>query len=474
MREVELAIIGGGPAGICAAIEAVKCNVQVTLIEENSRLGGQFYRRLADGFAIVNQRQLDKYYVQGTKLIAEIEQCERKVELMENALIWGIFPDKEVALLRDGKTEILKAQRLILAEGAYDRPAPFPGWTLPGVLTAGAALRMVKTEKVLPGERILLAGTGPLQLLLAAHLVRNGAKVVAVLEASSLNNSWRRLPHLWGQWELLKDGLGYLWELRKAKVPLLRGHAIIEAKGEEQVYQAIYAKVDKDWQIVPGTEKNVEVDTIITGYGLIPSGRLSGLCGCRQKWDTYLGGWIPEHDEYMETALPGIFTVGDCSGIEGAAVAAEEGRLAAIKICQELGHITLEEASRRCSPIFKKLRGLRRFESALSNIFAIRRGLLAQIPDEVIICRCEEVTAGEIQRVIAEGMTNVNEIKALTRAGMGPCQGRMCAPIIAEIVSIKTKRPVEKVGFFTPRPPIKPIPLVDVARHKSSREKKVE
>lgn len=466
MTEVELAIIGGGPAGICAAIEAAKYNVEVTLIEENSRLGGQFYRRLADGFT-VNQRQLDKYYVRGTKLIAELEYG-RKVEVIENALVWGIFSDKEVAYLRDDKTETLKAQRLILAEGAYDRPVPFTGWTLPGVLTAGAALRMVKIEKVLPGERILLAGSGPLQLLLATHLVRSGAKVVAMLEASPLNNSWKHLPHLLGQWELLKDGLGYLWELRKAKVPLLRGHAIVEAKGEEQVYQAIYAKVDKDWQIVPGTEKNAEVDTIITGYGLIPSGRLSRLCGCPQKWDPYLGGWIPEHDEYMETALPGIFIVGDCNGIEGAAVAAEEGRLAAIKICQELGRITPEEASRRCSPIFKKLRGFRRFESALNSIFAIRRGLLARIPDEVIICRCEEVTAGEIRNVIAEGITSINEIKALTRVGMGPCQGRMCMPIIAEMVSIETKRPVEEVGFFAPRPPIKPIPLVGVARHKSS------
>jgi len=466
VREVELAIIGGGPAGICAAIEAAKYGVEVTLIEENSRLGGQFYRRLADGFT-ANQRQLDKYYVRGTKLIAELEYG-RKVEVIENALVWGIFPDKEVAYLRDDKTETLKAQRLILAEGAYDRPVPFPGWTLPGVLTAGAALKMVKIEKVLPGERILLAGSGPLQLLLAAHLVRTGAKVVAVLEASPLDNAWKHLPHLWGQWELLKDGLGYLWELRKAKVPLLRGHVIVEAKGEEQVCQAIYAKVDRDWQIVPGTEKNVEVDTIITGYGLIPSGRLSRLCRCPQKWDPYLGGWIPEHDEYMETALPGIFTAGDCSGIEGAAVAAEEGRLAAIKICQELGRITPEETSRRCSPIFKELRGLRRFESALNSIFATRRGLLARIPDEVIICRCEEVTAGEIRNVIAEGITSINEIKALTRAGMGPCQGRMCAPIITEMVSIETKRPVEEVGFFAPRPPIKPIPLVGVARHKSS------
>lgn len=136
MREVELVIIGGGPAGICATMEAAKCNAQVILIEENSRLGGQIYRRLANSF-IVNQRQLDKYHVQGTELIAELKY-ERKVELIENALVWGIFPDKKVAFLNDDKTRVIKTQKLILAEGAYDRPVPFPGWTLPGVITAGA------------------------------------------------------------------------------------------------------------------------------------------------------------------------------------------------------------------------------------------------------------------------------------------------------------------------------------------------
>ena len=471
MREVELAIIGGGPAGICAALEAARYGVPTVLLEENHSLGGQVYRRLADDFTVASQKQPDKYYVKGTELIAELEQYRGKIELMDDAFVWGIFPDKEIAFLHGDKLGTLKAQRLILAEGAYDRPIPFPGWTLPGVITAGAALRMVKVEYVLPGERILLAGTGPLQLLLAAHLVRAGAKVVAILETSHVSNSWQRLPQLWGQWELLKDGLDYIWEIRKAGIPLLRGHAIIEAKGEEQVCQAVYARVDRDWQIVPGTEKSVDVDSIITGYGLIPSGRLSRLCGCHHKWAPYLGGWVPKHNEYMETDLPGVFTAGDCNGIEGAVIAAEEGRLAAINICRESGYITPEEAEHRCSLIFKKLRGLRRFESALNSIFAIRRGLLAQIPDDVVICRCEEVTAGEIREVIAEGMTNINEIKALTRAGMGPCQGRMCVSIIAEMVSLKTNQPLAEIGLPTPRPPIKPVPLVDIARYKSLGEK---
>jgi len=457
MREVELVIIGGGPAGVCAAIEAAKCGVQILLLDENPKLGGQIYRRLPDSLSITDQRQLGKDYSQGTQLLAELEQYSDKFELLGDVLVWGIFPDKELALLHDGKTEVLKAQRLILAEGAYDRPVPFSGWTLPGVLTAGAALRMVKAEKVLPGERILLAGTGPLQLALGAHLVEAGAKVVAILEASSLSGFWKQLPHFWGQWGVLKDGMDYLLKLRKARVPLLRGYAIVEAKGEEQVEQATYAKVDRNWQAIPSTEKRAEVDTIITGYGLVPSTRLSRLCGCLHKWDPYLGGWVPCIDEYMETTLPGIFAAGDCSGVEGAVVAKEEGRLAALKVCQQFGLITPEEASRRYSAIFKKLRGLRKFEAALNNIFAIRQGLLGQIIDDVIICRCEEVTAGEIRKVINEGFINISEIKVLTRAGMGPCQGRMCEPIIANMISMETKQSMEEVGFYSPRPPIKPV-----------------
>jgi bacterioferritin-associated ferredoxin len=161
----------------------------------------------------------------------------------------------------------------------------------------------------------------------------------------------------------------------------------------------------------------------------------------------------------METTLPGIFGVGDCTGIEGAIVAQEEGRLAALRVCQQLGLITTAEASRRYSAIFKELRRLRKFEAALNQIFALRRGWLAGLADDVIICRCEEVTAGEIRKVIAEGFTNLSEIKTLTQAGMGPCQGRICEPIITEIISLEAKQLIAEVGFLSPRPPVKPVPF---------------
>jgi len=468
MREVPLAIIGGGPAGICAAIEAAKYGVQTTLFEESHSVGGQIYHRLSDSLRITDEKQLGKDYVQGTQLLAELEQYREKFELSQDVLVWGIFPEKEIAFLHNGKTAMLKAQKLILAEGAYDRPMPFPGWTLPGAMTAGAALRLVKAEKVLPGERILLSGTGPLQLALAAWLVRGGATVVAVLEATTLKSSWQYLPGIWGQWELLKDGLDYLREINRAKVPLLRGHAIVEARGEKQVQKAIYAKVNRDGKPIAGTERNVEVDTIITGYGLVPSTRLSRLCGCLHKWHPYLGGWVPCLNDYMETTVPGIFAVGDCAGIKGAVVAQEEGRLAALRVCQQLGLITAKEATRRYSAIFKKLRGLRKFEAALNQLFAIRQGWLAGIADDVIACRCEEVTVGEIRKVIAEGFTNLSEIKNLTRAGMGPCQGRICEPVITEIIALATNQPIAETGFLSPRPPVKPLPFGGVAAYEGS------
>jgi len=161
----------------------------------------------------------------------------------------------------------------------------------------------------------------------------------------------------------------------------------------------------------------------------------------------------------METTVPGVFVAGDSTGIAGALVAMEEGRLAAIKACQQLGSITQEEAQHRCLPIFRRLRGLNRFESALNRVFSIRRGLFTRITNDTIICRCEEVTAGEIRQIIADGAIGIQEIKKLTRAGMGHCQGRMCESTIAQMISIQTKQLVEETGWSTPRPPVKPIPL---------------
>jgi len=459
----ELAIVGGGPAGMAAAIESAKSGVTVTLLDEGQKLGGQIYRQFPYGFHAdetqLDRNYLDKDYLEGQKLIEEAKEYGDKIKILENSLVWGIFSNKKIAFIHNDKNETLQCQKLILAEGAIERPIPFPGWTLPGVFAAGGAQNILKTQRVLPGRRFLLAGTGPLQLVLANQLIKAGAEVVAVLEASSATGL-KHLSAFWKHLSFITEGLAYLHALRKAEVPFLRAHAIIEARGGDEVNEATYAKVDRNWEPILGTKKTVKVDSVCIGYGFISSTRLSHLCGCEHKYDQMLGCWIPKYDENMETSVEGVFVAGDCAGVAGHLVAMEEGRIAGISASQQLGKISKEVADFRSLPIVRNLKGLRRVESALNEMSTIRPGIYSRITDDTIVCRCEEVTAGEIRKIIpSDSNIDLNEIKRATRAGMGDCQGRMCMSTIAAIVSNEKRVPIEKLAYITYRPPIKPIPL---------------
>jgi len=461
--DTELVVLGGGPAGMAAAVEAAENGVRVILIDEQQKLGGQIYRQFPDGFHVdkgeLEKNYLDKDYLEGQELIEAVNYREDNIKVIKNSLVWGIFPEREIAFIHDEQSHTLKYQKLVLSEGTYERPIPFPGWTLPGVFTAGGAQSLLKNQRVLPGEKILLAGTGPLQLVLANQLLKGGAKVVAVLEASS-SMGFKHLSAFIGQLRLVKEGIGYLKNLRRAKIPFLRGHAILEARGEEEVAEAVYAKLDDTWKPIPGTEETVEVDTICVGYGFISSIRLSYLCGCEHRYDNILGCWVPKYDENMETNIPGVFVAGDGAGVAGHLAAIEEGRLCGLNVAQQLGKITEKEAENRRFSTLRKLKGIRRFEDALNEMSAIRPGLYSRITDDTIICRCEEITAGEIRNIILHNENvDLTEIKEITRAGMGNCQGRMCMSAIAAMVSIEKSLPIEKLGRVTYRPPTKPIRL---------------
>lgn len=464
MRDVELAIIGAGPAGISAAIEAAKLGAPVTMIDENPKAGGQIYRQLPDAFIVQDINQMGRDYLEGRKLLEELDRYRSKIEFLDNAIVWGVFSDRTVEFVYRGKNQTLKAKKLILSEGAYERAMPFPGWTLPGVFATGGVQKIVKTQRVLPGKKFLLTGTGPLQLVVAQELIRAGAEVVGVLEAASTKRLWTNLPKLWRQWELVKEGLGYLNELRKAKVPFLYSYGIVEAHGTDYVTGAKYAKLDKDWRPIPGTEKTVEVDGICVGYGFIPSIRLSNVCGCSHEYHHEMGGWIPEHDVYMETSVPGVFVAGDRAGVMGSMVAVKEGRLCCISACSQLGWINEDKAESLFAPILKKLKGMRKFQAALGEISAIPIGWFSRVRDDTIICRCEEVTAGEIRELVGYGAIHVNDFKRFTRAGTGHCQGRMCESSISALVAMEKNIPWEETGYFTIRPPIKPILLKELAR----------
>jgi NADPH-dependent 2,4-dienoyl-CoA reductase/sulfur reductase-like enzyme len=460
LEESEFVVVGGGPGGVVAAMEAAKVGVRVTLLDENERLGGQIYRQLEKGFKVTDSEALGRDYEKGLQLLRQFDSLGDRIQYRNNTQVWGIFKDHTLALARSGTSRSLGFKKLLLATGAYDRPIPFPGWTLPGVFTAGGAQKLVKTERVLPGERILLAGTGPLQLVLSQQILKAGGKIEAILEAGDVTKEWLQgLKGIWGNWDYLKEGWGYLRQIRKAGVPLLRNHMILEARGHGRVQEAVIAAVDRNWRPRPGTERTFKADAVCLGYGLVPSAELTLLAGCEHKYDLGLGGYVPVRKGDMETSVQGIYAVGDGAGVAGAKLALYEGRIAGLSIARSLEYISDSDVEKRIKPFQKGLSRYKRLRKVLDEISMPRAGLYELANHDTVICRCEEVTLGEIQEALARDTTQVKDLKRMTRAGMGSCQGRMCGPALMEIMRHQPNATPEGVGSLLPRPPIKPTGL---------------
>jgi hydrogen cyanide synthase HcnB len=320
---------------------------------------------------------------------------------------------------------------------------------------------------VLPGQTILLAGTGPLQLVLADQILKAGGKITAILEAGNLSGNWLKgLKGIWGNWDFLSEGLRYLRSIQKADVPLLRNHIILEARGKRQVEEALFARVDKDWRPRPNTVRSLEVDAICLGYGLVSSAELTTLAECEHKYDLNGGGYIPQRTAEMETSVPGIYAVGDGAGVAGRKAAIEEGYIAAISVARSLGVISNTGADEQIKPHRKRLDKINRFRKILDDISLPRKGLYELATDDTIICRCEEVTLKQLKTALADDTFQLKDFKRMTRLGMGSCEGRMCGPAVIEIMRHRLNVPAEDVGCLKPRPSIKPVALGVLAAEK--------
>jgi NADPH-dependent 2,4-dienoyl-CoA reductase/sulfur reductase-like enzyme len=444
---------------MAAAIEAVRAGAHVTVLDENPSPGGQIYRQFNPGFTVASPGVLGRDFQRGQALLAEFASLKRRMEYLHDSLVWGLFPGGELAFLQRGESCTVRYDTLIVALGAYDRPVPFPGWTLPGVLTAGGAQRLVKTQRVLPGERILLAGTGPLQLALANQIVDAGGTVEAIVEAGRIDNWWRLASGAFGQWALMADAWRYAWGIAKARIPVLRRHIILEARGDGRVEEVVIARVDEDWRAVSGTTRIVKADAVCLGYGFVPSAELTRLAGCEHRYEPRLGGWVPTRNENMATSVDGVYAAGDCAGVAGSLVALEEGRIAGMAAAHAQGYLSAKEASARMVPSRGRLAGLRRLRAALDAISVPRPGLYELATDDTVVCRCEEITLGEMRAALASGVDDVNAVKRMTRSGMGSCQGRYCGPALQEILARERRLPARDIAPLTPRPPLRPVPI---------------
>jgi thioredoxin reductase/bacterioferritin-associated ferredoxin len=455
----DLIVIGAGPGGIAAAVEAAHAGLRVTILDENRKAGGRIYGQLSDGFKLTNPDFLGLDHLKGCNLLAELDRQHSRINYMGEATVFGLFDDHTLAYHRRDQGYRIGFEQLVIAAGAYERSVPFPGWTLPGVFQAGGVQTLVKMQRVLPGKNILFAGTGPLQLVVANQVLDVGGNIAAILEVGKVKSWTKLLCGLMSNWGIAADGFKYLQRIITARVPLLRRHVIQKARGDSRVEEVIISKVDKDWRPINGTQRSLSVDSVAIGYGLIPSTELTRLAGCKHVFNPYIGGWVPNRNDNLETSLPGIYAVGDGAGIQGSLLAELEGRIAGLSAARKLNRLSRGELKVRIDSLRAKIKNIQRFRAPLDELSRPRPGLYSLADDETVICRCEEVTMGQIKEKISSGITDMNEIKRLTRMGMGRCQGRMCGPILQEIIAAITGKSINQIPYLNQRPPVKPVEL---------------
>ena len=487
----DLLIIGGGPAGLAAAGVAASHGLRTVLVDERPTLGGQIYRQPGPGFVVHDSRKLGADYLRGQALVDSARRAGARlytgmsvVSLRGTSAVlfasgpssgpgssvgrgrfFGDGDDEDLVVTTSSTTTTLHAGRVLVAPGAYDRPVVFPGWTLPGVITAGGAQARVKASRVVPGDRVAFAGSGPLALAFPAQLHHYGVNVVLALEAGpppgprSLLGLLLAAP---GNLELLRDGARYRLQLQRGGVPLRYRRVIVRAEGDDRVEAMVHAAVDANWRVVPGSEQSVAVDTVCVGYGFVPSIELFRLAGCEFGYDEDLGGPVVEVDEWRRTTAPGVLAAGDGTGVRGSAVAADQGRLAALGAAVDLGFISATRGTGLARPLRRRLCAKERFRRALRPLFGVGQGVYELATPETIVCRCEEVTLARIDQAAA-ATRDPNVVKSYTRAGMGLCQGRNCQWQVAAAVARRAGLVVPQVALMTARPPVRPVPLGIVA-----------
>lgn len=471
MNNFDLVIIGGGPAGIAAAATAAKHGLSVALIDERPTLGGQIYKRVGPGFKVKSAKEVGKDYFLGEELIKELD--DSSVEVFLETLV-ATIEDSAVVIAKNGRqAEKLTYKKLLISPGAYDRPVAFPGWTLPGVITAGAAQSLVKTQRVNPGSRIFFAGSGPLALAFPAQLSGYGANIVGIIEAAprpGIVKAIRILFSVIGNLDLMRDAAKYQFHLIANRIPMNYRRIIVSANGKDRVESVTHARVDRNWQVIAGTEKTVEVDALCVGYGFFPSVELFRLLGCELAYEESRGGAVVKLDNWGATSVANVFGAGDGTGISGSYVAIARGRLAALKIAAELGKISETSLTALATGFQKTFKRRTKFQSAINKAYEIKSGIYGLADNKTVICRCESVTLENILPVL-ESTVDPSVVKAYTRCGMGLCQGRNCQRQISALIAEKQNISIAEISQATPRFPTKPISLGQIADSSITSEK---
>ena len=455
--QYQLVVIGAGPAGMSAAVEAAKLGLNVAVFDMQANPGGQIYRNLEANLACETalRKILGNSYFEGAALIADFRRSE--IDYFPESTVWHLREDGAVGVTVRHQSYLIDADYVLVASGAMERPAPFPGWTLPGVLGAGAAQTLIKSSHAVPSGPTALAGTGPLAILVAYQLMKMGVELRGLLLTSDFNmdlTTFRCLFKAWPEGREVFKGLKWLAAIAR-KVPIYRLVDCLAAKGSDRIEQISFR--------AHGSEHILPVRTLLVHDGIVPLFELMADAGCRIDWLSEESYWKPRTNEWGQTTCSHIFAAGDVQGVGGAKAARIRGILAALEIAARALKISEQQRDLRAGALRRTLKRFLSLRPLMVKQFP--EGLSSQLPGgDTIICRCEEITAKRIHETRRAGAISVNQVKSLTRCGMGPCQGKICAATVSRMMSHMTEAPTETVGPYRARFPGRPLSLGQLAQ----------
>jgi len=457
----DVAIVGAGPAGMAAAISLKTFGINVVVLDENVSAGGQIYRGVTTSPLSSKPQILGDDYWSGKKLVKEF--LESSVERIAGATVWAVSQHTseseqssfEIGYSVNAQAHIMHAKHVLLATGAHERPFPIPGWTLPGVMTAGAAQTLLKSTAMVPSGRLVLAGSGPLLYLIAWQYLNAGVKIEAFLDTTPKGRIPQLLPYAFDfmRSPYFLKGLKLVREV-KAHVNVITPISDMVANGQEKLESVTFKSASK--------QQSIEADHLLLHQGVIPNINLAQAIGVTLDWNDLLKCWVPMSDSFGNTNVERIHMAGDAAGIAGAWAAESRGQLVATEIAYQLGKLSLDQRDSSVTAYRKvyarATRGREFFDRLFQPAKAFRRPT-----GNTVVCRCEEITAQQVRETVKIGCTGPNQMKSYLRCGMGPCQGRFCAVTVTELIADERGVSESEVGHYRLRFPTKPLTLGELA-----------
>ncbi len=453
----DLAIVGAGPAGAEAALQAGRLGLRTLVIDEQAQAGGQVWR--SKGPAI-RRAPATAESLCGDRLRGHL--AHSKVNCLFGNRVWSIETSGGgfgLSVTGPGGAKTISARALLLTTGAQERVVPVPGWTLPGVIGLGAATALMKEQMIVPGGRVVVAGSGPLMVFVAHEIMRYGGQVAAVVDLNPRSAWLAAVPAMAARPDLLMRGSLMVARMVARGVPLLTGHGIRRIEGVDGVERVAVGPVDRAWSPTGNESAVLDADSVCMGHGLTPAIEASRLLGAAHVFDEAEGGWRPVRDRWGRTSVAGLYVAGDGAGVQGAAAAQFRGRLSAVAIAREQGIISVVRATRMAIRLRAGLVPAARFGRAMVALTAPRSGLIDAVTPATVVCRCEGVTRHDLDVELDSGGVTANALKSGTRCGMGSCGGRFCADTAAMVTCRARGIDRADVGLATARPPLRPVQI---------------